>query len=390
MRYDVFVTVWGQDFVNKFAELSLASQLAPGNLPALAAEAEVHYHIYTDRDSRKFFEPHLTALSEYVEPHFYFYDEIPYGGGTLDQAIENSDPSTNKHNVQRITVQHMLARLEDTAAVLLDSDFIIADGSLARMHALRKQGKRAVMTLFMRLNEVTARPILRDDLAAHLAPRDLVRLSLDHMHPIFAAYFIGEDRPTGYPSQLNWRVSSSANEPESSKAAGVVSQCLFPHPLMIIPDRSASESGSKYFSTMDYDYALRAVSDDSAIHLSCSSDEILICKISPETYLADSEKGTPLTIERMAHFIINNTNIRHRMFLDQSIRFVADEDGNWDAVNTEAGRFIEATYKAVELMVGNLSSADPKTLVHLKSFLGPIEDFLSPQMQSRLQGWLPK
>ncbi|MBT4588632.1 MAG: hypothetical protein HN884_02650 [Rhodospirillaceae bacterium] len=389
MRYDVFVTVWGQDFVTKYLEFSLASQLMPGNLPALAAEADIHYHIYTDRASRDYFGSSIKKLAEFAEVHFHNYDEIAYGGGNLQQAIENSDPSTVKHNVQRITAQHMLSALEKgAAAILLDSDFIIADGSLARLHDLRLAGKRAVMALFMRLNEATAAPILRQDLSAHMAPRDLVRLSLDHMHPIFGAYFMGGASSTHYPSQLNWRVEQfGEGAPET---AGVISQCLFPHPLMVIPDKTASESGSKYFSTMDYDFALRAVSDDAAIHLSRSSDEILICKISPESYLADGEQGEPLSIERMAHFVLNNTNIRHRLFLDQSICFVANEGGNWDDVNQDAQRFMEATYKAVELMVGQLPKGDPKTMVHLKSFLGPIEDFLSPQVQSKIKGWLPK
>ena len=111
MRYDVFVTVWGHDFVNKFTEFSLASQLAHGNLPALAEQADVHYHIYTDRESQALFEPSLAELAKIAEQHFHFYDEIAYGGDTLDQAIANSDPTTVKHNVQRLTAQHMLSDL---------------------------------------------------------------------------------------------------------------------------------------------------------------------------------------------------------------------------------------------------------------------------------------
>jgi hypothetical protein len=380
MRYDVFVTVWGQDFVNKFTEFSLASQLTSGNLPALAEQAEIHYHIYTDRESQELFEPSLAALANIAEPHFHFYDEIAYGGGTLDQAIANSDPTTVKHNVQRLTAQHMLSDLSESAAVLLDSDFIIADGSFARMHDLRVQGKRAIATSLMRLNENTAVPVLREHISEHLSPRALVGLCLEHMHPIFAGYFADAKQSTSYPSQLNWRVGSS----------GVIAHGLFPHPLMVIPDHASGEGGNKYFSTMDYDYALRAVSDDSAIHLSPSSDEILICKMTPDTYLTEKDQGSALTIDRMAHFILNNTNIRHRIFLDQSVQFVAEEAGDWEIVTNDAGRFIEASYKAVELAVNQLSTKDSLTLVHLKSFLGPIEDFMSPQLQSRMQGWLPK
>mgnify|MGYP003985819617 FL=1 len=382
MRYDVFVTVWGQDFVEKFIEFSLASQLATGNLPALAEQSDIHYHIYTDRQSKEYFEPALAELARYAEPHFYFYDEIAFGGGRLDQAIANSEPSTIKHNVQRITAQHMLSQLEDSAAILLDSDFIIADGSLARMHELRCQGKRGISTMLMRLDQDAAAPILRHNLSAHLSPRALVRLCLDHMHPIFAAYFVDAEQPTSYPSQLNWRVGQKDNE------SGVVTHCLFPHPLMVVPDSMGGKGASKYFSTMDYEYVLRAVADDDAIHLSPSSDEILICKLSPAGYLADNKIGDPPSIDSMAHFMLNNSNIRHRSFMAQAIRFIADENGEWEDCVGEADRFIEAAYKSLELTVGQLSTGDAATLLHLKSFLGPIEDFLSPQVQARMQGWL--
>ena len=50
---------------------------------------------------------------------------------------------------------------------------------------------------------------------------------------------------------------------------------------------------------------------------------------------------------------------------------------------------IEKTYKIVDAMVSQLSIADPITTVYLKSFLGPIENFISPQVQSRMKNVLP-
>ena len=342
MRYDVFVTVWGQPFVSKFIDLSLVSQLAMGNLPALAKNADLHYHIYTDRGSREFFESNLLELSKYAKIYFYYFDEIPYADGNLNQAILNSDVKTVKHNVQRITANHMLSRLKDSAAILMDSDFIIADGSLDRMHSLRQKGKRAVMTTLLRLNETTALSTLYKDIKYYLEARNLVELCFKHMHPIFAAYFIDSQHSTIYPSQLNWWVDNS--DENFSSRVGFVTQCIFPHPLMIEPDLIPYNSGTKYLSTMDYDYALRAVSDDNDIYLSRNSDEILICKISPEEYRKNNDDVKALSAERMAQFILNNTNIRHRFFLDQLVYFVVDGDGDWDSVSRRANRFVEETY----------------------------------------------
>ena len=388
MRYDVFVTVWGKTFVRKFIDFSLASQLAPGNLPALSKRAKIYYHIYTDKASQSYFGSNLSNLSNYVEIKFYYFDEVPFGGGNLEQAMLNSDYKTVKHNVQRITANHMLSEVKNSAAILMDSDFIIADGSLARMHDLRQKGKRAVMVSLLRLNETTVSTTLQKNIDFYLNARNLVKLCFTHMHPILAAYFVGSAVSTNYPSQLNWWVGQSGHDP--AEKVGFVTKCLFPHPLMVEPDLSGSASSAKYFSTMDYDYALRAVADDQAIHLSKNSDEILICKMSPEKYGTHSDGAVPLSRERMAQFVLNNTNIRHRIFFDQLIHFVADQNGDWDIVNQEASNFIEESYNIVDEIISQTSISDPMTLVYLKSFLGPIEDFISPQIHSRMFDMLPR
>ena len=387
MRYDFFVTVWGQHFVQKFIDLSLFSQLAQGNIPALANDADIHYHIYTDRASEVLFRSNLLKLSTYAKIKFYYFDEIPYRDGTLEQAILNSEKGTIKHNVQRITANHMLLGLEKSAAVLLDSDFILTDGSLARMHALRVKGYQAVMVPLLRLNETSASPILHRNMDFYVVARNLVKLCLEHMHPILTKYFVDSEYSTSYPSQLNWWVNKSLQEPNVK--AGIITQCLFPHPLMVEPDSLASDSGAKYFSTMDYDYAFRAVANNNAIHLSKNSNEILICKISPEKYRANSDTTDPLSEGRMAQFILNNTNIRHRFFLDQVVSYVTEEDGDWDSTSQKALQFVAEAYEIVDTMIGQSNISDPMTLVYLKSFLGPIEDFISPQVQSRIKNFLP-
>ena len=91
----------------------------------------------------------------------------------------------------------------------------------------------------------------------------------------------------------------------------------------------------------------------------------------------------------MAQFILNNTNIRHRIFMDQLVYFVGNDKGDWDKVSQNATRFVEKTYKSVDALVSQLSIADPINMVYLKSFLGPIENFISPQVQSRMKNFLP-
>lgn len=382
MRYDIFVAVWGEHYVDKFLDFSLASQLTPGNLPALYADAEIVYRIYTDRSSRPFFNRSLPALQSLAEVEFIYYEDMPYGGATLAEAMANSDPSVVKHNVQKAAAQHhvALAAAEgETAAMLLDSDFIFADGALGFIHQQRQAGKKAVTGMFLRLSEEGAGPALRRLLPGPLDARALVQLGLEHMHPIQRAMFAGRDHFAAYPSQINWAVGGD------EATFGFVTHCFFPHPLMF----ELGGGAFSYMSTMDYEVVLRAAAEDADIHVCRSSDDMLFCKMSPESYLAGQEPGTSPTVEQMARFVISNTNIRHRLFMEAPVRYVAQPDEEaFGNVETASAEFVEAVYKTVEFTFANQSNADPKTLMFVKSFLGPIENFISPQVHARMKGWM--
>ncbi len=117
----------------------------------------------------------------------------------------------------------------------------------------------------------------------------------------------------------------------------------------------------------------------------------MFCKMSPGSYLADLETGPSPSIQVMALFVIANTNIRHRLFMTKPVRYVAaKDDAAFDTIEGQTREYTEAIYKAADLILAEQSASDPKIMVYVKSFLGPIENFISPQIHSRLKGWLPK
>ena len=156
---------------------------------------------------------------------------------------------------------------------------------------------------------------------------------------------------------------------------------------MVMP----SLSNANYFSTMDYECSLRCVDNDDDLHLARSSDEFLVCKMSPARYLADAPRDGAPAIDAVARFALNNTNLRHSYFMKQPLRYVAAaDDAAFAAAEGESSAFVEAVYKAVELGLGQASADNAQALVFMKSFLGPIENFMSPQVYSRLKDWLPE
>lgn len=377
MRADVYVTVWGAAYVEKYLTYSLASQLAPGNLPALSGgDVEFVYHIYTDRASEPLFAAGVRALAPHAEVRFHFYEDIPFKGVSLAEAMANSPPQTVKHNVQRLTSLHFLGlavEARSDAVILLDSDFLFSDGAWPAMIEAYRAGAQAVCAMHLRLDEAIAMPLLGNRLGAGMGARDLVGVGLAALHPIAQSLFVDADPFTIYPSQLNWRVG----------AHGFVTHCFFPHPLLTVP-----RAGVRYASTMDYEYALRAVREDSAIHLVRSSDELLVCKMTPASYRAENPVGDAPSIARIARFLVSNTNIRHRLFMSQPIRFRASGgEAEWAEVEAQSTRFVEGLYQAAEMILAG-ARTDARSLVFLKSFLGPIEDYASPQTAARLKGWM--
>ena len=66
MNYQIFVTVWGREYVAKFLQYSLTSQLLPKNLRELSQYAEIVYRIYTDKESHSYFYPDILKLEKFA------------------------------------------------------------------------------------------------------------------------------------------------------------------------------------------------------------------------------------------------------------------------------------------------------------------------------------
>ena len=372
LRYEIYVTVWGKDYVRKFVEFALASQLAPRNIPALSSVATVTYRIYTDRASLRYFQPEIKKLEGLAIVEFILFEDLAYKKISLADAIKRFDQSIVKHMVQRETSRHhinLVKGTNDTAIMLLDSDFIFSDGSFAHIHKQRIMGRKAYAAMFLRLTEESAIPILKKCLPNPLPARQLVR-------PLPRSMFIDAKEPSIYPTQINWKVGDK----------GFVTNCFFPHPLMF----EFRPEILNYFSTMDYEVLLRAVTSDEDIYFCQSSDDLMFCKMSPQSYFRNSGIGAAFTMDVMAKFVISNTNIRHKIFMSNPIRYVACEDEiAFKVAEKEAKRFVEAVYKSAELRLAKLLPSDTKMMVYAKSFLGPIENFISPQIQSQLKDIIP-
>lgn len=371
LAYDIFVLVWGERFVRDFVEVALPFQLAEGNLPALSQADAVNYHIYTDRESRAWFGDVDIQIGAYADLLFHYFDEIFVGEDAVSDRLSAARGSETKYQTQHDCALHLLDLIgEDSgrAIVILDPNFILADGTFAAMDARRRGGAKAVMVNALRLDRERALPRLRDIAAgATTNPRTLFNLAISYLHPMAQTAFHDAPHFSPYPSQIYWRVG----------ATGISGRCFIPHPLMVT-NHPALRS---HCSTMDYELALRGWSDNE-IYFVGDSDEILICKFSDGAHVADRVTGPPPTATNLALFCVTSTHHRHRQFAEVPLRFHAEAiDSTWTASEQEAGRLIDDCYAEIEGILAQSGRLDARFLMHLKSYTGPIEDFTSPQLE---------
>ena len=200
MTWHIFVLVWGEAFVRRFAELSVPFQAMAGNLPALSAGGPIVYHAYTDAASADAVAQALAPLGPWCELDVRQFD---------DSSARGLPDPDYKYEVQRACLRDLVSRTTGgDPIVLLDSNFVLADGTLAALAERRRQGFCAATVSLLRVEtEAFATgiaPLLGP--SAAIGARNLVRQAMAAMHPMTRAFFVDADAFTPYPSRLSWRI----------------------------------------------------------------------------------------------------------------------------------------------------------------------------------------
>jgi hypothetical protein len=234
---------------------------------------------------------------------------------------------------------------------------------LAALAARRRQGYATVAVSVLRVAGETFTPPTAD-----LGPRALVAASLEALHPMTERFFVDARPFTAYPSQLAWRAGPGA----------VVNRNVLPHPLMV----PASPALAQYQSSMDYDLALRA-SPNEKIWMCGDSDEMLVVKFSDSEHGADAVAKEAPSIEDLGRFLLAATNRRHRLFADTAVTFHAgDIDARVESARRSSEGMIDSAYDWIDRAALQPARLDARNLSYLKSHFGPIEEFISPQLEA--------
>ena len=117
--------VWGYHYVRQFLEFGLPTLLAPGNVPAVAAELPTEFVILTSSDDEAFISEHPTFkhLGSICKTTIH----------PIDHLITDGNYSTTITLAYTEAVRDVGEAMIDMCFFFLVADYIIADGSLANV-----------------------------------------------------------------------------------------------------------------------------------------------------------------------------------------------------------------------------------------------------------------
>ncbi len=303
MNFHFVTGVWGDSYADLFLNVALPNHISSGNLGTFHGRDGSVYKIYTtSKDAERIKNsPVFSKLAGIMSAEIVLIDDV---------NVEI------KHSAQMECHRRAIRAADRDGAILvfLSPDSIWSDGTFANLARLAAAGKRAVMVAGIRLVKETFVPVFLEgyyskaDLTASISSRELVKLALDHLHPITKSLFWGsrEFNP-GWPSHLYWQVNKE----------GLLARCFHLHPLMVNPyERSVLP-----LTTIDGDYIFLACPNPDDWYVVEDSDEIVGCEISSLSQNAGDIAPNSSSIIELATWAKYRTNLHHRQIVMHRTQF---------------------------------------------------------------------
>ncbi len=256
-EYDIVVPVWGHAFTRNFVDYSLASQLSPGNIPAISDRC-INYHIHTTPADRRNMEAHplIRRLAKYANITF--------------SDIGNTD---DKYAAKSVIYREAIvgAAERNRTIVPLNADIIFADGFFSCAAKLIDSGKKVIQVVAPRaqmdpfLKELKENNTFDADGVLSVPSLSLAGIWLRHRHSLLDMHFVdGKSGENFHPSHLYWSVGSE----------GIIARCFHLYPIVL----STPKTTASFDTTID---------DNLVANLGVTADEVVTVKDSRNMFCCE-------------------------------------------------------------------------------------------------------
>jgi len=304
----LLLPVWGSQYVRRFLELCLPTLLSPKNIPALVQEFPCSFILLSSENDERDIVSHPAwqRLAKLCRVEILLIDDL----------------ITGRNHTATITLgfERVLRRanhtMRQTCFIFLMSDYLMADGSLASVLATIRGGARAVLAGNFQVVAEDALPLLRsrvDHTSSEIIfqPRDLIRLSIAHLHPATIANVVNFGLThNAHCNRLFWQVDEDT----------IIGRFYLLHPIAIHPEVNDFIVGSSW----DYSFIPELCPSGKVTTLT-DSDQYLVIEAQGRYYEHEHLRGGPLNDRELARSLEEWTTERHRLNVEQKLIFHAGE-----------------------------------------------------------------
>jgi len=296
-RLEFINVVYGGTFTQFFLDVSLPSQLAPGNLPALQQRAHSVHSIYTTEGDAGL----LTASPAYRR----LVDLMPVNLVMVDlnQLRDQADrerAGATVWSVLSLIHKRAIQQARHDHLIFLAPDWVIADGSFRALEGRFDQGFEVVVS-GPRVEQESAEPMFRSQVSERttltVPPHQLVDIMLQFPHPVQIALsheinWRADLFHSLWPSILTWR----------HPKVGFINHSGHLHPIAVRRERGNTD----FATTIDGDYLSSFEIGFKKVYVATDSDEICISDVTPQHAHADKVGNQPAGIFYYAEWLIKN------------------------------------------------------------------------------------
>jgi hypothetical protein len=324
LKARLLTAVWGERYVREFAQISLPSYLAPGNIPALSENVDLEVVILTTRSSVSAFqtEPAFLRLLSLCQSRFLLIDDLITTGNygvilTLAYARGIIDAGAEQLN---------------TWFIFMNSDFVLADGGMRNLLPILTTENHAIMSASLRVRAETVLPLLDRYIAESgtqlsMSPREAVGLALANLHGTVIGKTITQDLVTCQThNQIYWGVDDSTLLARN--------HLIF---MLAIKPETPMRAVNSY---CDYGLVPELV-PSGRIHVIGDSDTFFMMEMQPSqqetSFLCYGTKSQLEIAEELSGW----TTKEHRLYAEHDVIFHAKEIPPFaESTRSEAQRFI--------------------------------------------------
>jgi len=326
IKVNYLLAVWGEQFIRQFMDLSLRTLLSQGNIPAMAAEADSTFTFLTRRADRKIFANHpmFKRLEAFCRVEFIVIDDLIFAGNysaTLTLAYERGMRQGGE------------SRMLSTYFIYLVADYVMADGAISNLLPHMKAGVSGITAgNFQVVEEDLLEAFIAriDPITGVLTipPRELMRMTLPHLHPLTTANIVNQDYShTQHTNRLFWRLDEGT----------LVGRFYLRHMLAIKPELSDYVIGA----SCDYSFIAEMCPSGNVVDIA-DSDEYCVIELQPFAHEQKFIKHGPFRKKNMLASLSKWLTSHHRSNAFKPVIFHAED------ISPEALAMVEKSRDLVE------------------------------------------